>query len=148
MYNLQHYGMKWQPANCTCGRSITRPYPCHAFCGYCRRFMTAPWCHHKQCRCTELYYDGSERRDPHGYPGLCLCGQTQEGLTHRIDCTYDEMYQRRLEVFIALMLVRERQNHVSIASTGFVNGVTSLPSRPLEMVLDAIMRIREEGWRE
>jgi hypothetical protein len=58
------------------------------------------------------------------------------------------MYQRRLEVFIALMLVRERQNHVSIASTGFVNGVTSLPSRPLEMVLDAIMRIREEGWRE
>ena len=139
--------MKWQPKKCTCGRSITRSYPCHVFCDHCRKLMTAPWCFHRQCRCTDLYYAGSGL-DPHGYTSECQCGGTLEELTHRIDCTYNEMYQRRLEVFIALMLVRERQNHVSTASTGFVNGVTALPSRPLEMILDVIMRIREEGWRE
>jgi len=139
--------MKWRPKKCTCGRSITRPYPCHVFCGYCRTFMTAPWCHHKQCRCTDLYF-GCSGRDPHGYTSSCLCGQTQEGLIHRIDCTYDEMYQRRLEVFLALMLARERQNHVSSASTGFANEITTLSSGPLEIVLDAIMGILEEGWRK
>jgi hypothetical protein len=58
------------------------------------------------------------------------------------------MYQRRLEVFLALMLARERQNHVSSASTGFANEITTLSSGPLEIVLDAIMGILEEGWRK
>jgi hypothetical protein len=65
---------------------------------------------------------------------------------------------QRLEVFIAVMLARERRRHADIAADGCTElaaALAALPSRPLETVADAVVALDcaatpapdAQGWR-
>jgi hypothetical protein len=52
---------------------------------------------------------------------------------------------QRLEVFIAVMLARERRSHADTAAadgcTELAAALAALPSRPLELVADAVVAL-------
>ena len=65
---------------------------------------------------------------------------------------------QRLEVFIAVMLARERRRHADTAADGCTElaaALAALPSRPLETVADAVVALDcaatpapdAQGWR-